>query len=44
MKELFQWVPWFRELAKAVGEGRREGLVEAAKNVDWAGGVQRQSR
>ena len=27
-----------RELAKAVGEGRREGLVEAAKNVDWAGG------
>ena len=38
MKELFQWVPWFRELAKAVGEGRREGLVEAAKNVDWAGG------
>ena len=38
MKELFQWVPWFGELAKAVGEGRREGLVEAAKNVDWAGG------
>lgn len=38
MKELFQWVPWFRELAKAVGEGQREGLVEAAKNVDWAGG------
>ncbi|MCY4398504.1 MAG: hypothetical protein OXE96_04045 [Gemmatimonadetes bacterium] len=38
MKELFQWVPWFRELAKAVGKGRREGLVEAAKNIDWAGG------
>ena len=38
MKDLFQWVPWFRELAKAVGEGRREGLVEAAKEVDWAGG------
>ena len=38
MKDLFQWVPWFRELAKAVGEGRREGLVEAAKKVDWAGG------
>ena len=38
MKELFQWVPWFGELAKAVGEGRREGLVEAAKNIDWAGG------
>ena len=38
MKELFQWVPWFGELAKAVGQGRREGLIEAAKNVDWAGG------
>ena len=38
MKELFQWVPWFRELAHAVGERRREGLVEAAKKVDWAGG------
>ena len=41
MKDLFQWVPWFRELAKAVGEGRREGrregLVERAKMVDWAG-------
>ena len=37
MKELFQWVPWFRELARAVGEGRREGLVEQAKMVDWAG-------
>ena len=39
MKELFQWVPWFGELAKAVGKGRREGLVEAAKNIDWAGGT-----
>ena len=38
MKELFQWVPWFRELAHAVGGARREGLVEAAKHVDWARG------
>ena len=38
MKELFQWVPWFEELAKKVGEGRRKGLVERAKKVDWAGG------
>ena len=35
---LFDWVPWFGELAEAVGEGRREGLVKAAKHVDWAGG------
>ena len=38
MKELFQWVPWFRELAKAVREGRQADLVERAKKVDWAGG------
>ncbi|MDE0627688.1 MAG: AAA family ATPase [Bryobacterales bacterium] len=37
MKELFQWVPWFGELAKKVGEVRRKGLVERAKKVDWAG-------
>ena len=38
MTELFDWVPWFGELAKKVREGRREGLVERAKAVDWAGG------
>ena len=38
MSELFQWVPWFEELAAKVGEIRREGLVERAKEVDWAGG------
>ena len=37
--ELFQWVPWFGELAEAVAEGRREGLVARAKDVDWAGGT-----
>jgi len=37
MPELFQWVPWFVELAKKVREGRRKGLVERAKEVDWAG-------
>ena len=35
--ELFLWVPWFEELAVKVGEVRREGLVEGAKRVDWAG-------
>ena len=38
MTELFRWIPWFGELANAVGERRREGLVEGAKKVDWAGG------
>ena len=37
MPELFQWVPWFAELAKKVREGRLDGLVERAKRVDWAG-------
>ncbi len=36
--ELFQWVPWFGELAERVREGRREGLVERARAVDWAEG------
>ncbi len=36
--ELFHWVPWFEELAVKVGEVRQEGLVRAAKHVDWAGG------
>ena len=35
--ELFQWIPWFEELAVKVGEVRREGLVERAREVDWAG-------
>ena len=38
MRELFDWIPWFEELAVKVGEVRREGLVERAKEVDWAGG------
>ena len=38
MKELFDWIPWFEELAVKVGEVRREGLVERAKEVDWARG------
>ncbi len=38
MPELFQWVPWFEELAVKVGEVRREGLVQRAKEVDWAEG------
>ena len=38
MPELFQWVPWFGELAEKVREGRRKGLVEMCKEVDWPGG------
>lgn len=38
MRELFQWVPWFEELAKNVRDGQREGLVEKVKQIDWAEG------
>ncbi len=37
MKDLFQWVSWFKELAEKVGEDRQKGLVERAGKVDWAG-------
>lgn len=37
MRELFQWVPWFEELAKKVREVQREGLVERVNQMDWAG-------
>ena len=36
MKELFQWVPWFEELAEKVREVQREGLVERVNKMDWA--------
>ena len=38
MRELFQWVPWFEELAKKVREVQREGLVKKVNKMDWAGG------
>ncbi len=38
MKELFDWVPWFGELAEKVREGGPEGLKAKAKEVDWVGG------
>ena len=38
MKEFFQWVPWFDELAQKVRECRRKGLLERVKKVDWAEG------
>ncbi len=38
MKELFDWVPWFGELADKVLEGGPEGLAAKATDVNWAGG------
>lgn len=35
MKEIYDWVPWFRELAKKIGEGGERYLAEKAKGVEW---------
>ena len=38
MKEIYDWVPWFRELAKNIAEGGEQYLVDKAKDVNWAKG------
>ena len=35
MKEIYSWVPWFRELAKKIETGGETYLIEKAKEVDW---------
>ena len=35
MKEIFDWVPWFEELASRIKAGGRQVLAEKAKEVDW---------
>ena len=35
MKEIFDWVPWFQELASKINEGGRQTLAEKAREMDW---------
>ena len=35
MKEIYDWVPWFRKLAKKIKDGGEAYLVKKAKEVDW---------
>ena len=35
MKEIFDWVPWFQELASRIKEGGQQTLAEKAWKVDW---------
>ena len=35
MKEIYGWVPWFRELAQKIAAGERDFLIERAKKVAW---------
>ena len=38
MKEIHDWVPWFRELTGKIAEGGEAYLIEKAKQVDWVKG------
>ena len=35
MKEIYAWVPWFKELANKIADGGEEYLINAAKRVEW---------
>ncbi len=35
MKEIYDWVPWFRELVKKIAEGGEAYLIDKAGQVDW---------
>ena len=35
MKEIYAWVPWFKELTRKIDEGGEEYLAERAKRVAW---------
>ena len=35
MKEIYDWEPWFRELARKIEEGGEAYLIEKAKQVTW---------
>ena len=37
MKEIYSWVPWFRELARKIDEGGEAYLIQKAKQVEWEG-------
>ena len=35
MKEIYDWAPWFRNLARRIAEDGPESLIERAKRVQW---------
>ena len=35
MREIYDWVPWFRSLAQRIAEGGPELLIDRAKKVEW---------
>ena len=39
MKEIYSWVPWFRELGRKIEEGGEAYLIKKARQVDWTGDI-----
>ncbi len=37
MKEMFDWVPWFNELAKKIADGGQQYLNDRSREVNWHG-------
>ena len=35
MKEIYDWVPWFKALGERIAEGGERYLIEKAKLVAW---------
>ena len=35
MTEIYDWVPWFRNLAQRIAEGGPDLLIERARKVEW---------
>ena len=35
MKEIYEWVPWFKELSSTIADNGEAFLVERAKRVSW---------
>ena len=35
MKEIYSWVPWFKELTQKIGDGGEGYLIDRAKRVAW---------
>ncbi|MDE0692461.1 MAG: AAA family ATPase [Gammaproteobacteria bacterium] len=38
MKEIYTWVPWFRELGRVIADGDPDDLVRRAKATQWSEG------
>ncbi|MCY4264061.1 MAG: AAA family ATPase, partial [Gammaproteobacteria bacterium] len=39
MKEIYSWVPWFKELGSKIAEGGKDYLIERAQRVAWKDGA-----